>query len=101
MVMIETRNREPARTFDDLRLVFSEAAVKVMVPFRLEIGFFQMRDLLDLHAPGWRKSREYHSLLHLHGIECRVTQLEDRVVLHCRDAEGTMLTKFEVDRRGE
>lgn len=105
MVMIDTSTREPQRTIDDIADVLTQANAAGMVPIGFEIGFFQARDIADIadeHATGrreWRASRLWKACTHLAGVNCVVSQLEDRVTLYAQSPDGKAVKTFQVDRR--
>jgi hypothetical protein len=105
MVMIDTSTREPQRTIDDIADVLTQAKTAGMVPIGFEIGFFQARDVADIAGDfamgsrGWRQERRWKPCTHLQGVNCVVSQLEDRVTLFAQSADGKVVRQFQVDRR--
>lgn len=101
MVMIDTSTREPQRTIDDIADVLTQANAAGMVPIGFEIGFFQARDIADIAGPpgAWRREPRWKPCTHLQGVNCVVSQLEDRVMLFAQSADGKVVKTFQVDRR--
>lgn len=105
MVMIDTHTREPKQTVDDVVALIDEAKDAGMHPVGWDIGFFQARDLRDviIHSADcphpWRNDPTWHPVTHISGVNCVVSQLEDRVTLYARSANGEQTRIFERDRR--
>lgn len=100
MLMIETRARNPRQTADDISDVYDEAAKRALMPISIDVGFFQARDLLDFYQiQGWRRARRWARWSGVGAAPLSITQLEDRIVLHCLDAWGGSVPIVR-DRRG-